>query len=100
MFVLGYDGMPRRIADYPASAGWEALNAVSSIGSGVIALSVLVFGAAVTVALRQPPDAGPDPWRGHTLEWATSSPPPRHNFEQLPAIASYAPLLDARERPG
>jgi cytochrome c oxidase subunit 1 len=100
MFVLGYDGMPRRIADYSASAGWEGLNIVSSIGSGVIALSVLVFGAAVTVALRQPPGAGPDPWRGHTLEWATSSPPPRHNFEQLPAIASYAPLLDARERPG
>ena len=100
MFVVGYEGMPRRIANYPASSGWEGPNLLSSIGSGVIALSVLVFAAAVAIALRRPPDAGPDPWGGHTLEWATSSPPPRHNFERLPAITSYAPLLDARERPG
>ena len=97
MFVLGYEGMTRRIADYPASAGWEGLNLASSAGAGVIAVAMLVFGAAVVTAMRRPADSGPDPWGGHTLEWATSSPPPRHNFVRLPAITSYAPLLDARE---
>ena len=46
---------------------------------------------------RQGRPAGDDPWQGHTLEWATSSPPPRYNFAALPAIRSYAPLLDLRE---
>ena len=44
--------------------------------------------------------AGEDPWGAHTLEWATSSPPPRHNFDALPPIRSYAPLLDLRENRG
>ena len=44
--------------------------------------------------------AGDDPWDGQTLEWATSSPPPRHNFDALPPMRSFAPLLDARERAG
>jgi cytochrome c oxidase subunit 1 len=40
--------------------------------------------------------AGPDPWAGQSLEWVTSSPPPRHNFDRLPPVRSYAPLLDLR----
>jgi cytochrome c oxidase subunit 1 len=97
MFVLGEEGMVRRIADYPASNGWQGLNVLSSIGSGIIALSVAVFLANVIVSLRRRVPAGEDPWHGHTLEWATSSPPPRFNFDSLPAIRSYAPLLDMRE---
>ena len=51
------------------------------------------------VSLRGGEPAGDDPWLGHTLEWATSSPPPRYNFDRpLPPISSYAPLLDWRER--
>ncbi len=97
MFVLGAEGMTRRIADYPRSTGWQGLNILETVGAGVIALSVLVFILNVAVSLRARRPAGRDPWQGQTLEWATSSPPPRYNFEELPAIRSFAPLLDARE---
>ncbi len=97
MFFLGDRGMTRRIARYPASGGWQGLNILSTVGSFVIAASVLVFLVNVVISLRHRRPAGDDPWEGHTLEWATSSPPPRHNFTALPAIRSYAPLLDLRE---
>jgi cytochrome c oxidase subunit 1 len=98
MFLLGRDGMTRRVADYPADAGWSTLNALASVGAACIALSLLVFAANVVVSLRRRVPAGDDPWGGHTLEWATRSPPPPGNFaEPLPAVRSYAPLLDGGE---
>jgi cytochrome c oxidase subunit 1 len=98
MFWVGYDGMARRIADYPSNTGWQTINTIETIGAFVIALSVAVFIVNVLVSLRRARiPAGPDPWEGHSLEWATSSPPPRHNFDALPPIRSYAPLLDLRE---
>jgi cytochrome c oxidase subunit 1 len=98
MFFLGRDGMTRRVADYPSDAGWSALNAIASAGAACIALSLLVFAVNVVVSLRRPVPAGDDPWGGHTLEWATRSPPPRRNFaDPLPPVRSHAPLLDARE---
>jgi cytochrome c oxidase subunit I len=97
MFFLGSEGMTRRIARYPVSTGWQTLNVVETVGAGVIALSVLLFIVNVVVSLRSRREAGDDPWGGQTLEWATSSPPARHNFTRLPPIASYAPLLDLRE---
>jgi cytochrome c oxidase subunit I len=101
MFVLGEKGMPRRIAEYPQHPGWGALNLLETAGAGIIALAILVFIANVWISLRAPVPAGDDPWLGHTLEWATSSPPPRHNFDRpLPPIRSYAPLLDLREAAG
>jgi cytochrome c oxidase subunit 1 len=97
MFFVGNDGMPRRISRYPGHPGWGTLNLLETIGAGVIALGVLVFLVNVWVALRRPVIAGDDPWLGHTLEWATTSPPPPLNFERpLPPIRSYAPLLDLR----
>jgi cytochrome c oxidase subunit 1 len=96
-FWLGTDGMTRRIADYPASLGWGDLNLLSSIGSYVIALSMVVFALNAVLSLRRPAEAPGDPWGGHTLEWATTSPPPRHNFDALPPIRTHAPLLDLRE---
>jgi cytochrome c oxidase subunit 1 len=66
----------------------------------VIALSLVVFALNVVVSLRRRREAGPDPWGGHTLEWATSSPPAPGNFDRpLPPIRSHAPLLDLREAP-
>jgi cytochrome c oxidase subunit 1 len=97
MFVLGAEGMTRRIAVYPRSSGWQALNQLETAGAFVIALATLVFLANVAISLRHRVAAGDDPWQAHTLEWATSSPPPRHNFTRLPAIRSHAPLLDLRE---
>ena len=98
MFLLGADGMPRRVADYPPSSGWQPLNDLATTGSYILAVSVAVFVVNIVVSLRRDVAAGPDPWLGHTLEWATASPPPRHNFASLPAIGSFAPLLDERER--
>ncbi|MGZ4181140.1 MAG: cytochrome c oxidase subunit I [Solirubrobacteraceae bacterium] len=99
MFFLGEDGMPRRISRYPTHPGWGTLNLIESIGAGIIALGVLAFLMNVFVSLRRRVPAGPDPWLGHTLEWATPSPPPPLNFETpLPPIRSYAPLLDLRQR--
>jgi cytochrome c oxidase subunit I len=97
MFFLGQDGMTRRVADYPRAEGWGTLNLLESAGAGLIALSVVVFLLNVLVSLLAPRPAGDDPWEGHTLEWATTSPPPPHNFAALPAVRSPNPLLDARE---
>ncbi|MBS1844318.1 MAG: cbb3-type cytochrome c oxidase subunit I, partial [Actinobacteria bacterium] len=96
MFFLGYDGMPRRVADYEPRLG--DLNLLSSIGAGVIALGVLMVLANIFVSLRRREPAGNDPWgAGQTLEWWTTSPPPETNFTSLPEITSYAPLLDLRQ---
>jgi cytochrome c oxidase subunit I len=98
MFILGQEGMTRRISRYPQHPGWASLNRLETFGSGLIALGVAVFLVNVWVSLRAREPAGADPWLGHTLEWATTSPPPPLNFEgPLPPIRSYAPLLDLRE---
>ena len=98
-FLLGQDGMPRRVADYPATAGWGTLNLLSSIGSAIIAVALVAFAVNAWRSLRQEGErAGADPWGGQTLEWWTSSPPPPHNFDSLPPVRSHAPLLDLRER--
>jgi len=99
MFFLGDYGMSRRIAEYPTHPSWGPLNLLESIGAGIIALAVAVFLVNVGLSLRRREPAGDDPWGGHTLEWATSSPPPPGNFPAaLPPIRSYAPLLDLREQ--
>ena len=95
-YQLGLEGMPRRIADYPASTGWADLNLISTIGAAIMGIGVLPFVLAVVVALRRPPDQPPDPWGGATLEWWTDSPPPPGNFRDLPPIRSARPVFDAR----
>jgi cytochrome c oxidase subunit 1 len=98
MFVLGYDGMARRIANYPAGAGWSGLNELATAGSYVVAVGVLLVFANVVLALRSGAPAGDDPWHGQTLEWATTSPPPRLNFDRpLPPVLSPSPLFDLEE---
>ncbi|MET7801801.1 aa3-type cytochrome oxidase subunit I [Streptomyces decoyicus] len=93
---LGVEGMPRRYADYLAADGFTALNTLSTVGSFLLGLSTLPFlynvwtttrhGATITMD---------DPWGfGRSLEWATSSPPPRHNFTTLPKIRSESPAFD------
>jgi cytochrome c oxidase subunit I len=100
-FLLGMKGMPRWIPTYPASAGFTTLSLISSIGAGIIGLGILAFAYGIYVAFRRKVPAGPDPWGGHSLEWATSSPPPRFNFSlryPVPPVRSYAPLMDLREK--
>ena len=95
-YQLGAEGMPRRYADYPANPGWALMNLISTIGALLMAVSVLIFLVNLVLTLRRRPDAPDDPWGGYSLEWATSSPPPHHNFRSLPPIRSERPVWDAR----
>jgi cytochrome c oxidase subunit 1 len=93
---LGLLGMPRRIADYAADAGWGDLNMVSTVGAFLVGASAVVFLWNIFASLRAGEVAGDDPWEGNTLEWATTSPPPPYNFDHLPEIRSERPLFDLR----
>ena len=96
MHILGRNGMPRRVADYEPTDGFERLNMIATIGTAILALSFIPFGIAVVRSLRSTPTASADPWQANSLEWATSSPPPHHNFTWLPPIRSERPVFDLR----
>jgi len=93
---LGVEGMPRRYADYLARDGFTTLNTISTIGAFLLGLSTLPFVWNVyRTAKRAPKVEADDPWGyGRSLEWATSSPPPRHNFVSMPRIRSEAPAFN------
>ncbi|MGW5638622.1 aa3-type cytochrome oxidase subunit I [Streptomyces sp. NPDC003832] len=93
---LGAEGMPRRYADYLAADGFTALNTVSTIGAFLLGISTLPFLYNVwkTAKYGEKVEVD-DPWGyGRSLEWATSCPPPRHNFTTLPRIRSESPAFD------
>ena len=93
---LGAEGMPRRYADYLESDGFQTLNIISTIGAILLGISTLFFLWNVYRTWRYAPKVEvDDPWGwGGSLEWATSCPPPRHNFTSLPPIRSERPAFD------
>ena len=93
---LGVMGMPRRYGDYLPSDGFETLNIVSSVGAAILGISTLFFiWNVITTSRNAPKVTVDDPWGyGASLEWATSCPPPRHNFTSLPPIRSERPAFD------
>ncbi|HEX8170620.1 MAG TPA: cytochrome c oxidase subunit I [Thermoanaerobaculia bacterium] len=92
MHKLGLIGMTRRIYTYLPETGWGPLNLLSTIGAVVLALGMFVFFGNALVSMKWGRVAGPDPWGGDTLEWATTSPPQHYNFLHLPVVTSRAPM--------
>src|SRR5437764_3679013 len=93
---LGLSGMPRRIYRYPDVHGWATLNLISTVGSFVLGIGVLVTVVNVLISLKNGRKAGNDPWRGNTLAGFTQSPPPENNFDVVPRIRSVEPMKDIR----
>nr|WP_261992070.1 cytochrome c oxidase subunit I [Streptomyces sp. ms191] len=93
---LGAEGMPRRYADYLYADGFTTLNTISTIGAFLLGISTLPFLYNVWRTARYGTKIDvDDPWGfGRSLEWATSCPPPRHNFESVPRIRSESPAFD------
>ncbi|WP_374969431.1 cytochrome c oxidase subunit I [Terrabacter sp. BE26] len=93
---LGVEGMARRYADYLPEEGFQAANIVSSLGAFLLGASMIPFIYNVWKTWRHAPLVeSDDPWGyGASLEWATSCPPPRHNFTSLPRIRSERPAFD------
>ncbi|GAA3118600.1 putative cytochrome c oxidase subunit 1-alpha [Streptosporangium carneum] len=95
---LGAEGFPRRYADYSPIDGFTDLNMVSSVGAFLLGASTLPFLYNVWKTHKTAPKVTvDDPWGyGNSLEWATSCPPPRHNFTSLPRIRSERPAFDLK----
>ena len=87
-FMLGYLGMPRRYATYPAE--FQVLNVMSSAGASILGIGYLIPLVYFIYSMRYGPHAGPNPWRATGLEWQTSSPPPTENFEETPVVTEEA----------
>ncbi len=94
--ILGIWGMPRRYADYLPEDGFTTLNQVSTIGAFLLGASMIPFTYNVWKTWKSAPMVQVnDPWGyGNSLEWVTSCPPPRHNFDTLPRIRSERPAFD------
>ncbi|HEX2273731.1 MAG TPA: cytochrome c oxidase subunit I [Acidimicrobiales bacterium] len=85
--ILGLQGMPRRIYTYPSNRGWDFWNFVSTVGSFIIAVGILVFIYNMWVT-RKSAEVGDDPWDARTLEWSIPSPPPEYNFAEIPLVVA------------
>jgi cytochrome c oxidase subunit 1/cytochrome c oxidase subunit I+III len=96
MHLTGLLGMPRRVYTYPSGYGWDGLNLLSSAGSLLLAVGILMFLVNVVRSRRHGAIAGDNPWDAATLEWSVPSPPPPYNFKVIPRVESRVPLWAAR----
>ena len=94
MHFMGLAGMPRRVFTYDATGPLPALNLIATIGSYLMLAGVVLFAWNVLVSARRGVPASDNPWDAYSLEWATSSPPPEHNFDAMPRIRSERPTWD------
>jgi cytochrome c oxidase subunit 1 len=93
---LGLDGMPRRVYEYDNVGHLQLYNQISTVGSWILAVGVLVTVINVARSLGSGAIAGPDPWKANTLEWFVPSPPPENNFDVIPRVRSLEPMKDIR----
>ncbi len=94
--VMGLDGMPRRVYEYDNVGHLALYNQISTVGSFILAVGVLVTIVNAARSLKVGVIAGPDPWKANTLEWFTASPPPVNNFDVVPLVRSAEPMKDIR----
>jgi cytochrome c oxidase subunit 1/cytochrome c oxidase subunit I+III len=94
MHLTGLLGMPRRVYTYRADMGWNGLNMITTVGSYIFALGVLLLLINIARSLKKGAVAGPNPWNAPTLEWSVASPPPEYNFAVIPTVASRHPLWE------
>ena len=97
MHFLGLSGMPRRIYTYDTDLGWDEWNLVATIGSYILGLGIIVFLINFFWTMRKEPTASNNPWGAATLEWATTSPPPEHDFDVIPEVRDRDPLWYDRD---
>jgi cytochrome c oxidase subunit I+III len=94
MHVLGLKGMPRRVYTYTPESGWGPLNLLVSCSALLIAGAGALFLVNVVRSVRRSAPAQANPWGGATLEWATTSPPPRYNFLHQPIVDGLHPVWE------
>ena len=100
LYALGFMGMPRRLVHYDNPA-WQPYLLVAVLGTLFILVGILCQVMQLVVSVRRRAelhDATGDPWNGHTLEWAVSSPPPFYNFAHIPAVRALDAFTDMKER--
>jgi cytochrome c oxidase subunit I+III len=98
MHILGLLGMTRRVYTYPSSLGWGAYNLSETIGAFILTAGLLLIFWNLAYSRFRGAPAGPDPFFGGTLEWATTSPPPPYNFPAIPTVTSAYPNWDVEDR--
>jgi cytochrome c oxidase subunit I+III len=94
MHIAGLLGMPRRVYTYQPGLGWDGPNLASTIGSYVLAIGIVASILNFFLSRSHGEPAGPNPWDGESLEWATASPPEPYNFRRIPIVRSRNPLWD------
>jgi cytochrome c oxidase subunit I len=92
----GLSGMPRRVYDYSGDLGVGGYNMISTIGSFMLGIGVLLTVINALRSYKHGKVAGNDPWKGNTLEWYVQSPPPVNNFDVVPRVRSVEPMKDIR----
>jgi cytochrome o ubiquinol oxidase subunit 1 len=100
LYVLGFEGMPRRLAHY-SNPAWHPWLEIAAVGAVLILFGIIFQGIQLVVSIRDRAEARDytgDPWNGRTLEWAVSSPAPFYNFARLPVVEDLDALADMKER--
>jgi cytochrome c oxidase subunit 1 len=96
-YLLGYDGAPWHVADIAAKSSWTNLERLAAAGGGLLTLGIVLFVFNLLAGGRGT-TVDDDPYDGVTLEWATASPPPPHNFDTVPAVRSETPLAEVTDQ--
>ncbi len=100
MHFAGLLGMPRRIYQFDAGQGIDTFNLLSSIGSYMLGIAMLIFVYNFFKSRASGPIAPADPWGAPTVDWSIPSPPPNYNYAELPQIESRYPMWDVSGTPG